>query len=285
MTRFRMTVLILVHIVAVIAIRAAILYSEVARTDRNWEPKFEKQARFERTGDRLRLVNGRAFTFLPGGAEQAQWFDQSYDPENLVRIWYFVEPFSGSPVFAHSFVSFVFEGPDGRKVLSMSVEARKEKGEDYSPIKGLFREYELSYVWSTEKDILTRIAVSLDHKLYAYEMNVPPAQARQIFMHFVERTNALAGEPRFYNTIFSNCTNELAKAVNDAYPKALPWRWSWVFTGWSGRWLYDLGFVVSSNAENFKALQKHSDIQPIVKDVANLSADEFAIAWRQKFSR
>ncbi len=279
-----MTVLILVHIVAAIAIGAAILYSKVARTDRDWETKFEKQARFERAGNTLRLFNGRAFSFLPDGTEQARWFDQSYDRENLVRIWYFVEPFSGSPVFAHSFVSFVFEGLGGQKVLSISVEARKEKGEEYDPIKGLFREFELSYVWSTEKDILTRIAVSLDHKLYAHELNVPPAQAQQIFMHFVERTNALAGEPRFYNTISSNCTNELAKAVNDAYPKALPWRWSWVLTGWSGRWLFALGFVVS-DTENFKALQQRSNIQPLVKEVADLPSDEFALAWRKELSR
>ena len=64
-------------------------------------------------------------------------------------------------------------------------------------MRGAFRAYELLYVWSTEKDVLSRIAVKLDHKLYAYKLDLPVDQAMIIFDHFVARTNDLAARPRF----------------------------------------------------------------------------------------
>ena len=44
-------------------------------------------------------------------------------------------------------VSFGFAGGD---YLCFSIETRKEKGEDYSAVKGLFRQFELIYIVADE---------------------------------------------------------------------------------------------------------------------------------------
>ena len=55
----------------------------------------------------------------------------------------------GSPNIAHTMVSFGFSGSD---YICFSIETRKEKGEGYSAIKGLFRQFELVYVAADERD-------------------------------------------------------------------------------------------------------------------------------------
>jgi len=254
------------------------------RHDREWSPALAEIARFEEKSPFYYDVsNVRRWEYsAPDTALHKDWVSASVNAENLTEVWYFIEPFGGNPVFAHSFMSFVFEDdkngePGTRQTLSVSVEARKEAGEPYSAILGALRSFELSYIWSTEKDVLSRIGIKLDHPVYAYKLTLERDQAMMIFNHFIKRTNELAETPRFYNTFHSNCTNELAKVVNDAFPGALPWHKSWVLTGKSEKWLHSLGFMGYTD-EPFKALQARSDIQPLIK--GHVKADDFSEQWR-----
>jgi len=272
------------YILTAIMIAAALFFAMILmkqpRGDREWSPALAEVAIFEQTSaSQYTLNNVRAWEYGLDGALRKEWETAAINTDQLSEIWFFIEPFVGTPLFAHSYLSFVFADDTGeRKTLSVSVEARKEAGEAYSAVGGIFREYELLYVWSTEKDVHSRIAIKLDHTLYAYKMDLPHEQAKAIFEHFVTRTNRLAEKPRFYNTLHSNCTNELAKAVNEAFPGALPWHRSWVVTGRSAKWLHKLGFI--DGGDSFQEITARSDIQPLVKAHANAPADEFADAWR-----
>ena len=97
-----------------------------------------------------------------------------------------------------------------------------------------------------------------------------------IFEHFIKRTNDLKDNPRFYNTLFSNCTNELAKAVNDAFPKALPWNISWITTGRAAHWLIELGYIKPPNYD--------SNIQFLVKTYAGEPEQVFSKVWRDEIN-
>ena len=268
--------------IAVAAILAVIILMRQPQGDRAWSPPLAKVATFEEGApSQYTLNNVRAFEYGPEGALRKEWETAEINARNLKEIWFFIEPFTGNPLFAHSFVSFVFENDDGeQQTLSISIEARKEAGEAYSPLRGAMRAYELLYVWSTEKDVLTRIAVKLDHPLYAYKLDLAQDRAAVLFDYFVKRTNDLAARPRFYNTLHSNCTNELAKAVNDAFPGALPWHRSWVMTGRSAKWLHKLGFI-GEDGETFNEITARADIQPFVKTHAMAQADDFAERWRR----
>ncbi len=271
----RLFFLILMLVIAVVAL---IIGLRTPRTDRDWQAPLSRAPLFGQTENgRWAIDHLRAFEFAPEGAAVAEWRPVEIDPAALQEIWFFVEPFESWDAVAHSFVSFVFDG-ETPQTISVSVEARKEEGEDYSALRGAFNAYELLYVWSTEKDILTRIAVHLDHELYAYRLDVSPEQARAILEHFIARTNRLIERPRFYNTLTSNCTNELAKAVNDAFPGSLPWRRSHVFTGRSAEYLHRLGFL--EGGKDFEAIRATAEIRSAVHAAKDLPDGPFAAQWR-----
>ncbi len=256
----------------------------VPRADRDWEEPLSRAPEFSPRADGLwRLHDLRAFEFAHYGlAVQEDWRDVIINPADLKEVWFFVEPFEGFSGAAHTLISFAFGG-ETNQTIAISVEARKEKGETYSSLAGVLSAYELIYLWSTEKDVLTRIAVGLDHDIYAYRLHLSKGQAQEIFSHFIARTNALAKRPRFYNTLTSNCTNELAKAVNGAYPGALPWHYSHILTGFSAERLHQLGFV--AREENFSATKIHALALHAIQRAAVGQGGDFSADWRKAMAR
>ncbi len=249
------------------------------RNDRDWEPALARAPHFAQLEDgRWRLHDLRAFSFTAAGAKSEAWRDVDLDPADLEEIWFFVEPLEGFDGAAHTLLSFVFGGAT-RQTIAISVEARRERGENYSGVSGLFNAYELIYLWSTEEDVLTRIAVGLDHDLYAYRLALSPEQARRILDHFITRTNELMGRPRFYNTLTSNCTNELAKAVNSAFPGALPWHYSHVLTGYAAPHLFDLGFI-AKDGRPFAERKAASLARGAIQAAAGETGGDFSADWR-----
>ncbi len=250
------------------------------RSDRDWEAGLARAPAFEPgKGASWRLDNLRAFEFSSSGVSKEDWRSATLDPADLEEVWFFIEPFPAFNGAAHTLVSFVFGG-ETDQTIAISVEARKEEGEVYSGFNGMFNKFELIYSWSTEKDVLTRIAVGLNHDLYAYKLNVTPDQGREILAHFIERTNALKERPRFYNTLTSNCTNELVKSINGAFPGALPWHYSHVLTGYSAQRLHHLGFLGDDEAP-FEEIKAPALATPAIAAARNETDDEFPGAWRK----
>ena len=182
-----------------IVVFCAVLLSKDATGDRDWKVVFSKVASFTPTADgKLTLTNRRIFIFDDDGNYTPAWDTIEVDPSTIQRMWYFIEPFESNAAFGHSFLSFEFVDGNGKlSTLTISIEARQTNGQTYSALNGAFRAYELQYIWASEKDIMTRIAVGLDHPLHAYALNIPPQQAREIFAYFVRRTNRIAEKPTF----------------------------------------------------------------------------------------
>lgn len=283
-----MDIVILASLVALagLAIFSATFVMRSAKADRDWRAEFTRAARIaDPEADAVTIENLRNFAFDADGIAQSDWRTARIAPARIAEIWYFVEPFAATDLFGHSFLTFVFAPDDDESAphaISVSVEARLEKNEDYSAIAGLFRAYELAYVWSEEKDILSRIAVKLDHEVEAYRLALAPQTREAIFRHFVKRTEAIAERPRFYNTIFSNCTNELAKSVNDAIPGALPWRPAWILTGRSAAYLHRRN-VIEPRAHRFESIRARAGVGEAVRANADRTPDELAALWRQEW--
>ena len=254
--------------------------------DRDWRYNLTEKTRvIELQDESFRFQNVRAFEYnLDDEFSRKEWINVDIDAASLKDVWFFLEPFPGSDKFGHTLLSFVFEDTAGQQsALSISVEARKEEGEEYTAVNALFRRFELLYVWSTEKDVLGRIGVHRDHDIYAYKLNLSPEQAQAIFRHFITRTNELADKPRFYNTIHSNCTNELAKAVNTAFPGALKLSPPWIMTGHAPRWLHELGYIVDPETD-FDVINNDANISEEIKAVIDTGAEEFPSAWRNQLN-
>lgn len=255
------------------------VFLKTPRHDRDWGVGVSRMPVFETMPDgQWRLHNMRAFEFSAHHAAK-DWRETTLDPADLEEIWFFTEPFPAFKGAAHTFISFVFGG-ETDQTIAISVEARKERGEVYSGFNGLFNKFELIYLWSTEKDVLTRIAIGLDHDLYAYKLDVTTEQSREILDHFIERTNELKDRPRFYNTITSNCTNELVKSINGAFPGALPWHFSHVLTGYAARRLHHLGFL-DHETPRFEDLRAEALATRAIRAAAEKPDPAFPDEWRK----
>jgi hypothetical protein len=85
------------------------------------------------------------------------------------------------------------------------------------------------------------------------------------------RTQELERAPRFYNTLTTNCTNELAKAAG------LRWDWAFVLTGLSDEYLFRRGFIPG---EDFEAAHVRADVTELIKTLNAASAGvEFDAAF------
>jgi hypothetical protein len=163
---------------------------------------------------------------------------------DLRNVWFVVEPHPGMRPMAHTLVLFEFAGD---RIVGLTIEARREADEKYSALWGTFNAFELAYVWSTARDLLVRRALFLDHDVLVYPIDLPPERKERFLRNLLAKTQSLSGTPRFYNTLFSNCTNELAKTAN------LPWRPAYILTGYSAEELFKMKLIPGESMETARA--------------------------------
>src|SRR3954468_11754960 len=94
------------------------------------------------------------------------------------------------PHIAHTIMSWPFS--DGQH-LAISVETRRSKTQQYSAIKGFFRQYELIYVAGDERDrIGLRVGIR-SQDVYLYRLRVSRLAAKNLLLDYFGAMNAVAG--------------------------------------------------------------------------------------------
>ena len=241
-------------ILALVLLLACIAFfiTQKPRSDASWIEEQSRQSAPIVADESVLLSNVRDWTYDENGPITRDWVENTIEHRKIVRTWFLIEPFSSWDAVGHTFLSFELE--DG-STIAFSVEARREQGEEYSAVKGAFNAYELSYQWGTERDLIARRLVYLDHPLRMYPLTLTPEQSQAIFLSLVDETNKLTSKPRFYNTFAANCTNVLAKIVNRHYPDTLPLDLSWYMTGYADTYLMKEDFIamVDNNTEFTKS--------------------------------
>lgn len=169
---------------------------------------------------------------------------KTFDPNNISKVYFLIEPFDKFAGIAHTY--FLFNFKDGTNA-AVSVEARREKGEDFSAFWGLFNKFELIYIWGDDEDITGRRRIVEKNNIYKYPLKLSSEQSKNLFIQLANDTKDLETTPKFYNTLTDNCTNVLAKAANKAYPNSIPWDISWVLPGYSDKFLFKLGLIDTSD--------------------------------------
>ena len=82
---------------------------------------------------------------------------------------------------AHTFVSFRFS--DGQNI-AISLEVRKEVDEEYSPTKGMFKQYEMIYVIGDERDLLPLRTHIRKEEVFLYPMNLTKDHSEELFIRY-----------------------------------------------------------------------------------------------------
>jgi hypothetical protein len=157
---------------------------------RSWDGDHARLARADFEGDSAVTLRGvRDFAYTSSTAYTPGFRDRRYDLSAIESVWFILTPFSTTwrgP--AHAFVSFGFR--DGEHV-AVSVEARREVGEEYGLVPGVLRRFELAYIVGTERDLIGRRALFDGDDVFLYPIAAPPARVRQMFVEMMRRANAV----------------------------------------------------------------------------------------------
>lgn len=221
------------------AVRAGLWAFERPSNARDWAPdqRVLPVAQFE--GDLVTIRNIRDFDYQAVDRYTARWYDKTFDLRKLDSAWFVVEPFGGAGA-AHTFVSFGFGGDE---FVAISVEIRKEKGEAFSPLKGMLRQYEIMYVVGDERDLIKLRTNFRKDTVYLYPMRTSPERMRAMFVDMLRRANELARRPEWYNTITNTCTTNLVRHVNHLVPGRVPLNPAVFLPAYSDRLAYKLGLI------------------------------------------
>lgn len=231
--------------------------------DRDWAVDQSVLPRVDFRGPLVTIRNVRDFRYQAEDRYTPRWHDATYDLRKLESVWFLVEPFGAWGGAAHTFVSFGFG--DGRFV-SVSVEIRKEKGEAFSPLRGLLDEYELMYVIGDERDLVMLRTNFRRDDVYLYPVRTNRDGMRRMFVEMVNRAEALAKQPEFYNTLTNTCTTNLVRHVNAIAPERIPLRPGVLFPGYSDRLAWDLGLI--DTKLSFNDARRHFRINALARRYA-----------------
>jgi hypothetical protein len=236
---------------------------------RDWMPDVRLIPTGTVTGHQVQIHNVRNNTYQSETTYAVRFEDRTYDLDRIQGLDLFLISW-GPRHIAHTILSFDFGGGDH---LAFSIETRKERHEEYSAIRGFFREYELCVVAGDERDLIRLRSNYRKESVRLYHLNTPPAKAREVFMDYVDRINGLAAHPEWYNALTDNCTTALIVPVR-RHSSRLPWSWKLVASGHLDELLYDAGFL--DRSAPFAELRE----RVLINDRAQLANDDPAFSLR-----
>jgi hypothetical protein len=213
----------------------------IPSNNRNWTPELAKlaTAQFE-PSNKVTIQNVRNAEWLTDTDCLVDYYDKTYDLNDLETVDFIVVPFNTNRSIAHTMLSFGFGKGD---YVGISVEIRKEQGEAYSSALGIARQFELIYVVADEHDLLPVRVKQRASDVYIYRSTSPPEKVRALFIDMLRRANQLAVQPEFYDTLTNNCTTNIVKHINSLTPGRVPYDYRVLFPGYSDQLAYDLGLI------------------------------------------
>ena len=238
-------------------------FSLQPRNDRDWQGDVAREPWAEVNGDLVTIHNVRNFDYRPdnrNGEKGPRWETRTVRLSQLTGIDAFLN-FWGVSWMAHPILSFQFKDAPP---IAVSVETRKEKGEDYSALGGLYRQYELIYVVADERDVIRLRSNYRDgEEVYLYRTTMPPAEVRERFLEYIRSMNELHAHPRWYNAITANCTTTIRSQRSIAARS--PWDLRILKNGHIDEMFYQRG-LLSTGGLPFVELKQRALINKIANE-------------------
>jgi hypothetical protein len=209
--------------------------------ERDWQPDVAVLAYADIQQNKVTVHEIRNCDYRSETEFDVRHYDKTFDLDQL-RTADLYMIYWGSPNIAHTMISFGFEGGD---YLCFSIETRKEKGEGYSAVRGLFRQFELIYVVADERDVVRlRTNFRPGEEAYLYRLKASPAQVRTFFLDYLRRVNSLHERPEWYSALTHNCTTAIR--TQRAAADRAPWDWRLLVNGHGDDLLYERGQIATN---------------------------------------
>ena len=241
--------------------------------DKDWALDVAQISHGEIKGNKLTMYNVRNFDYVEEKNSIPQWTTRTYDLDELQGLDLFLSYWASDHI-AHTILSWDF---GNNNHLAISIETRKDKTQEYSAIKGFFKQFELSYVAAEEKDIIRLRTNFWKERVYLYRLLGTREQARALLENYLEEMNLLVSEPKFYNALTRNCTTTIqihANASRSDAPPPIDWRL--ILSGHVDELLYDRGVLLKS--QPFEELRQMSRVDLVMQ---KYSGDDFSQMMRK----
>ncbi len=226
--------------------------------DADWNPDVARVAWAEVHADEVTLHNVRNCDYRTKNDFTPRWETRTVRLSQLTGVDIAIN-YWGSPWIAHPIISFQFaDAPP----VCFSIETRMKTGQSYSPVGGLYRQFELIYVVADERDV---IRVRTNHKgedIYLYRTTMTAEQARGRFLEYVHTLNEMRERPRWYNAITTNCTTSI-RAQRSAAERP-PFDWRILVNGKGDEMMFERGTIVTGGLP-FADLRQKSLINAAAK--------------------
>lgn len=233
-----------------------------ARNDRDWVAETAQLAHVQQDGNSVRFRGVRNFEYRAETDFTPRWEERSYDLSTVVAADLFIS-YWGAPVIAHTIMSWEFA--DGRH-LAVSIETRKEVGEEYSAVLGFFRQFEIYYVVADERDV---VGVRTNHRgetVYLYRLSATPEEARELLQDYIESIAELDERGAWYNAITHNCTTTIWEHAR-RLGRGGAWDWRILANGSADAMLYLRGSIDTTLP--FEELRERSNITLAAQSAAD----------------
>lgn len=256
---------VLIGITTLFVVLITIFLMQQPSHDREWSEDVEHLPSVTIEGSEFTIDRIRDWKYDEEGVVEKDYREgRVYDISKIKNLWFYAAPFGNWEGIAHTFLVFEFDGEKGdpSRFLSLSIEARKESDESYSAFRGLFRNFELIYVWATERDLTTRRAFTQD--VLMYKLNASNDVIQSVLRDLLEETNDIFKEPRWYNTLFNNCTNELVYSANRTNTGLFPLHYSRFFAGFADNFLFEQGYI-ETDITDFEQLEQQVNKKELLK--------------------
>jgi hypothetical protein len=229
---------------------------------RDWQTDVSREPWAEVNGDLVTIHNVRNFDYRlddKSGEQNPRWETRTVRLSQLTGIDAFLN-FWGVSWMAHPILSFQFKDAPP---VAFSIETRKEKGESYSALGGLYRRFELVYVVADERDVIrVRSNYRQGEDVYLYRTAIPAAEVRERFLEYIRSMNDLREHPRWYNAITANCTTAVRSQRSIAARS--PWDLRILLNGQIDEMFYQRGLLVTEGL-SFPELKRRSHINTAAK--------------------
>ncbi len=222
--------------------------------NRDWQPDVKVLPSAQINGNILTVRNIRNCDYRTDTDYTVSYYDKTFDLAKLQGADLFI-CFWGPTLIAHTIMSFCFEGD---QYLSISIETRKEKGEEYSAVKGFFKQYELIYIVGDERDLIGLRTNFRKETVYLYRLTSSSAIVREVLLDYLRSVNRLNIRPEWYNALTENCTTAIrGHTAPYAHGK---FSWKIIANGYLDTLLYERKAVDTNMPfEQLKALSQISE--------------------------
>lgn len=248
-----------------------------ATNTRNWAPNQAVLSTAEFNGNLVTVHNVRNTTYRTADDYTVRHYDKAYDLDKLDSVDFVMVPLPEIPGGAHTFLSFGFSGQD---YVAISVEVRREKGEEFSAARSVSEPYELMYVVGDERDLIGLRTIHWLEDVYMYRANSPKPQMQALFVDMLERANKLAQEPEYYNLVSNNCTTNIVRHINNVAPNRVPYTYQVLFPAYADRLAYHLNLIETDRT--FERTKENARVNELA--YINRDQPDFSVKIRQNYS-